>query len=437
VVAAGPGLALAWTGNPSLDSPNDFGVLRTVTVDGSPIDTTHPLFFQPLGTNGRSCSSCHVASTGWTLNPSEVQARFAATAGLDPLFSAHDGANSPLADVSTVNARARAYSMLLSKGVIRMGLPIPAGAEFTLVAVDDPYGYASANELSLFRRPLPTTNLRFQTAVMWDGRDSSPQQGRLPILAPSRAYPIQPQLDLDAANLIADLQNQANDATLGHEQAMMPGLTAGERAEIANFEMNLATAQVSNRTGTLTAQGAQGGPDYLALQSFYVSINDSTGNDVHGNPFNPSAMTLFDAWRGSNDPNQAAIARGAAVFNARCTNCHDVPDVGNRSLDLKIKIGTSNASERYPGLPLYTLRNNATGQVTTTTDPGLALVTGKWADIGKFKVPSLRGLASRAPYFHNGLADTLDEVVSFYQSLFGFRLSDQARGDLIAFLTSL
>jgi cytochrome c peroxidase len=395
------------------------------------------LFFQPLGTNGRSCASCHVASTGWTLNPSEVQARFLATDGLDPLFSANDGANSPLADVSTVDARLQAFSMLLSKGVIRIGLPIPDGAEFTLVAVDDPYGYASANELSLFRRPLPTTNLGFLTTVMWDGRESSDQQGRFPILAPSSAYPIQPQLDQDMANLIADLQGQANDATIGHSQMAVPGLTSDQQSQIVTYEMNLATAQVSNWTWNLTDQGAQGGPDYLALQSFYVSINDSTGNDVFGNPFNPSSMTLFDAWQGSSDPNQASIARGAGVFNARCTICHDAPNVGNRSLDFPIKTGVSDASQRYAGLPLYTLQNNNTGAIIATTDPGLAMVTGKWADIGKFKVPVLRGLASRAPYFHNGMADTLDDVINFYQALFGFQLNDQDRGDLIAFLTSL
>jgi mono/diheme cytochrome c family protein len=251
------------------------------------------------------------------------------------------------------------------------------------------------------------------------------------------SLPIQPQLDIDAANLLSDLQNQANDATLGHARAAMPGLSPYEMAQVANFEMNLATAQVSDSSRMLTDRGAKGGPDYLALQSFYVSSNDLAGGDVNGNPFNPSAMTLFNAWQGADDPNQASIARGALVFNARCTNCHNTPNVGNHSIDLKVRTGTSHPSVRYKGLPLYTLRNNATGQLTSTTDPGLALVTGKWADIGKFKVPVLRGLASRAPYFHNGMADTLHDVIGFYESLFGFTLSDEQRADLIAFLTSL
>ena len=73
--------------------------------------------------------------------------------------------------VSTVAARSTAYSMLSNKGLIRVGIGIPANAEFTLAAVDDLYGYASAAQLSLFGRPPPSTNLGFLSAVMWDERE--------------------------------------------------------------------------------------------------------------------------------------------------------------------------------------------------------------------------------------------------------------------------
>ena len=88
-------------------------------------------------------------------------------------------------------------------------------------------------------------------------------------------------------------------------------------------------------------------------------------------------------------------------------------------------------------LPLYTLTNNTTHDVRQTTDPGRALVTGKWADIGKFKGPILRGLAARPPYFHNGSAATLDDVVSFYNGRFLLGLSVQEHADLVAFLQTL
>jgi hypothetical protein len=118
----------------------------------------------------------HQLNENMTVSASGVQARFEATGGTDPIFRTNDGSNSPRADVSTVDARRSAYSMLLAKAVIRVGIAIPANAEFELYAVSDPYGYAghnaNGNELSLFRRPLPATNLAFLSAVMWDGRET-------------------------------------------------------------------------------------------------------------------------------------------------------------------------------------------------------------------------------------------------------------------------
>jgi cytochrome c peroxidase len=88
-------------------------------------------------------------------------------------------------------------------------------------------------------------------------------------------------------------------------------------------------------------------------------------------------------------------------------------------------------------MPLYTLRRLSNGDLVKTTDPGRAMITGKWADIGKFKGPVLRALASRAPYFHNGLAASLEEVVDFYESRFGLGLTAQDKADLVAFLRAL
>ena len=88
-------------------------------------------------------------------------------------------------------------------------------------------------------------------------------------------------------------------------------------------------------------------------------------------------------------------------------------------------------------LPVFTLVNNTTNATVQTTDPGRALITGKWADIGKLKGPILRGLASRAPYFHNGSAGSLDDVVTFYDKRFGIFFTAQEKGDLITFLNAL
>jgi cytochrome c peroxidase len=410
-------------------------------VAGGTVDTTNP-FFQSLGTNGRACRSCHVQSCGWTLTPAIAQARFDATQGTDPLFSAVDGAVSPNADVSTLEARRSAYALLLTKGLIRVGLPIPTGAEFALVAVDDPYGFAGAAQLSLFRRPLPAANLPFLTTVMWDGRESNPDR-----------------------TLAGDLAQQAIDATLGHAQAAVTPTAAQVQAIVA-FETSLFTAQsVDAAAGDLTAAQGGGGPVALSQQSFFAGINDPFGGNPQGTPFTPDAMTLYPwdagspANPGSTEGARAAVARGQKIFDERtftvsgvgglndllgqpqitatCTTCHDAPNVGDHSRPLALDIGIAGAARRTPDLPLYTLQNLATGATVQTTDPGRALVTGKWADIGKFKGPILRGLPARAPYFHNGSAATLNDVVSFYDARFSIGLSAQDQADLVAFLRTL
>ena len=93
------------------------------------------------------------------------------------------------------------------------------------------------------------------------------------------------------------------------------------------------------------------------------------------------------------------------------------------------------------GLPVFTLQCNhgpLAGQPPfVVTDPGRALISGKCADIGKVKGPILRGLASRAPFFHNGSAATLMDVVDFYDQRFVIGFTDQQKKDLINFLNTL
>jgi hypothetical protein len=425
------------------------GMVRTVTQTGS-IDTTNP-FFQSLGTNGRSCFTCHRPETAWSVTPASVQARFNASAGTDPIFRTNDGSNSPLADVSTVDARKRAYSMLLNKALIRVARPILPGSEFTLEHADDPYGFASASELSLFRRPLPSTNLRFLTAVMADGRETH--------------APFKPPMDagVDTADLVASFKGQATNATLGHAQGASPPSDA-QLQQIVDFELGLTTAQWQDANAGYLGDGdAIGGPRFLADQQFHIGINDVLGADPTLAVFDPAAMRLFDAWQSAHGnaggAARASIARGEQLFDSKpititgvgglndalgipsiagtCTTCHDAPNVGNHSVALPINIGTADAERRTPDMPLYTLRNIKTGALAYTTDPGRALITGAWADIGKFKGPVLRGLAARAPYFHNGMAASLTDVLDFYDTRFNVGFTAQEKRDLVAFLNAL
>jgi hypothetical protein len=301
-------------GSPALQLADDpTGVLGIVNLNG-PTRTDGP-FFQSLGTNGRSCSSCHVAEQGLSLSAIGVRARFDQSHGRDPLFAPVDCANCP----SVKQGDRAGHSLLLQSGLIRVALPLPANAQFTISVVHDPYGCAIVPDpnggqprVAVYRRPLPTTNLAFLSAVMIDGRET------VAPLNNGRTF---------SANLITDLTHQATDATLIHAQATQPP-SASQLSGIVGFEMGLFTAQARDqRAGGLAASGAQGGPFYLAKEDYYPGINDSLGADPKGEAFNAAAMTLFTPWAtlprdgyyrdaGERTDARRAIAAGEAIFNS-------------------------------------------------------------------------------------------------------------------------
>jgi cytochrome c peroxidase len=419
-------------------------VLPASNANGTAFDSTNE-FFQSLGTNGRSCGSCHQPAQAWGINPVEVQQRFNATNGTDPIFRLNDGANSPKAPVATLQDRQAAYSLLRTRGVIRVGLPIPANAEFDLVFTEDPYKFASAAELSLFRRPLPSTNLKFLATVMWDGRESVP-----------------------GAAVRSNLLTQSNDATRGHAEGAVD-LTPAQRDHIVDFENALFTAQITDRAaGDLRLLGGRGGPVNVSTQDFHIGINDVLGADPAApGVFNKNAFNIYDAWAspqsGTGAAARASIARGQNIFNTHviniagvrgvndalfngdlthvlvgtCTTCHDAPNAGDHSVALPLDLGLTDPDKfNTDTTPRYTLRNKTTGATIRTSDPGRSLVDGKWSHVATFKGPILRGLAPRAPYFHNGFAANLTEVVHFYDTRFHMGLTSQEINDLVAFLNA-
>lgn len=236
-----------------------------------------------------------------------------------------------------------------------------------MVSVNNPYGCNEANVISQYRRPLPATNLRFMSTVMFDGRESSPLTGTQQI-----TY-VQPPHNLD--NLIFDLKHQSVDAMTGHAQGDGSRPTPTEQQQIVNFEMALSTAEIiDNLAGRLEAHGAAGGPVPLTTQPFFVSINSSVhfllpqfeqpgGLVTPGDgQFTPAIFNPFGAWASlpGSSP-RAAVARGQAIFNSKpiniagvaginddasagglvsggissltgtCGTCHDTPNVGNHS----------------------------------------------------------------------------------------------------------
>jgi hypothetical protein len=388
---------------------NSAGTIGTHSTEGSVTFTS--AYHTPLGTNGRHCGTCHTPASGWSITPLEVLFAFETTQGTHPLFRAPE-ANNPLADLSTVDARRDAYSMLIEKGVFRRTFNIPATAEYEVIAVDDPYGVATPTRLSTFRRPLVTANLPGIAGVAWDDRTTV------------------------LGDIHASLIAQARGNVTGAQQGTQP--PAPEvLEEIVGFETALSTAQmVIFGAGRLDACGARGGPEHLAAE-------------VRA----PGAFNLYDAWNGlvpgscgsrHADGLRAQIARGQQLFNTAtnsrggtCAGCHNVVNNGSNMNGSLFNVGASDGSRRTPDMPLYTLRNRTTGEIVVSTDPGRAMITGRWRDMNRFKVPSLRALASRAPYFHNGVAETLEDVVQLYEESLGFNFTPAEEADLVAFLTAL
>jgi cytochrome c peroxidase len=484
-VAAASGQELSFIPN-GVFFPNRGGASQTLSTVGGGIDLTGP-FFQSLGTNGRTCGTCHQPSDGMSISADNVQLRFLLTQGRDPIFRTVDGSNcNHSVDVATVAERYAAYSLLRTRGLIRIGIAVPANADYQVASVNNPYGCNESDVISMYRRPLPATNLRFLSTVMFDGRESSAATGTTKILFSN--YP---------TSLLNDLAHQSVDATTVHAQGDGTRPTPTEQLQIVNFEMALFTAQAfGNLTGLSNAKGATGGPLPLVTQPFFISINSSVnflvpqfeqpgGLVTPGDgQFTPAIFNTFEAWAGLPyaDP-RAAVARGQAIFNSKpinitgvaginddvsagglvvggipslqgtCGTCHDTPNVGNHSFPTPLNIGTgdpspSNSSANLGGLDVSYLPSitvcrtdpvtgSPTSNCKTTTDLGQALVDGKFDHVGKIKGPILRGLSARAPFFHNGSAQSLLDVVHFYEKRFALVLTPQEESDLVAFLSAL
>ena len=468
--------------------PDDQGSVQTNTPDPS-INTKNPFFDPSIGINGQACVTCHEPFTGITITVPFINQQFNASGGTDPLFRFNNTANNP----SFGSPTAANYSVFLSHGTARTGKTVPATKNFTVVAanaltnmlfaagdtptnnmfplMNDPQ-HRGTPTLSLFRRPLINTNVNFDSAVLWDGRES-----------------------------IEDMPLQASHAI----QTMLLGAGTDPAVNnaLANFMTGVYTDQTaSNVVGQLTRNGATGGVGNLVALSQSPSrpcVDDPAGNltsfvlavssptlctkvTVGAQP--GGVFSLFDSWASLSPKtfaDQLSVARGQAVFNRTgCIFCHTVPNLGNNAsagapgfkrdgtespsimqtvLTAVQATGSSKEIQRVQEmidrnneLPLYCLRptsdtsSTACGSHATdvvTTDPGRAMVTGQIADAGMFKPPILRNLPVRAPFFHAGVAadspagSAMEHLVTFYNFRFGFGLSSADQADLVNFLNAL
>jgi cytochrome c553 len=435
----------------------ELGVVQSATPDDSL--TVENKFFDPgLGTNGQSCATCHEPDQAFSIALPFIRAKFEATGGTHPLFRTNDTADRPDADVSTVEARRQAFRLKLDLGLTRIARPVgPATRDYEIEpqntarfgpqpSTNDPQA-PGAPRISTFRRPLINTNVHFDSAVLWDGRVATPTP----------------------LNMRAQVQGAAR-------ALLLAGVVTNEDAdEVAAFMTGVFTAQEKDDlAGTLHARGATGGVDNLvALSLDPAAPCTSPRAPATCTPVVPATtgkMTLFDAWTGlrggGTNEARAAAARGQALFNEitnpttgarRCAGCHSVDHLGNNpnpnffvrlNLDsvprmeqlAAVEPRLSAMVDRVRQLPEFCVRRTSSPPGTCddlTTDPGRATVTGLFANIGQFKPPILRGLAGRPPFFHNGAAESLEELVLFYNVRFNFGLTAEQQADLVAFLRGL
>jgi hypothetical protein len=179
--------------------------------------------------------------------------------------------------------------------------------------------------------------------------------------------------------------------------------------------------------------------------------------------FTSNIFNLYDKWAQGDYHEHAvarrSIARGEQLFNTlqipisgvaginddvaagglvaggiplgTCGTCHDTPNLGNHSFPTPLNIGTGDPSPDHPGVNLGGLDLSYLPEITVckkdltgglTNDCKTTLISdrlwsmGSFAHIGKIKGPIVRGLAARAPYFHNGSAATLLDAVNFYET---------------------
>lgn len=140
----------------------------------------------------------------------------------------------------------------------------------------------------------------------------------------------------------------------------------------------------------------------------------------------------FDDWSNNLKNLTPQEERGRQLFvgdKAKCFDCHRMEDF---------------TTDDFRNIGLYNEKE--------LNDAGLYNITKKEADKGKFKTPGLRNIAVTAPYMHNGMFKTLEEVVDYYNNPTQFvkggintdellqqplGLTSKEKKDLVAFLKTL
>jgi len=368
--------------------------------------------------------------------------------------------------------------------------------EWVLMSDYDPYECEldaehglPANLLSVYRRPLPSANVSFlgqdnenplKFDIMWDAREENLRTQFIN----ATLFHGQTTVVPDDTAVTQGVQFQAGMFTGQVRDRVARDLTGGDGSGATGGPKNLwdwrqtsSSPCSTGLSGELVCAGIK--------EKHFVPERVNIGSEL---------FDAFSALVGHNRKQLAkreSIARGETLFDSKvftinfvaglndikgdpdgtepgtCSTCHSNMNVANDTAADPKRLGVMDNSTgvtvmpwtpdfpRFafycatgsipffsnpvtsPNCPGSTPGNDATCDKFITTDPGKGLVNGMCADLGKMKVPILRGLASRAPYFHGGNAATLEAVVDFYNTRFDIGFTKQEKNDLVNYLNSL
>lgn len=417
------------------------------------------LFRKPLpGSNGRSCASCHVPKDNFTLTPEHV-ANLLAKNPNDPLFNRID-ADDPNADTLTFEH--------LKKGLIRVGLVLPQNVD----VIDDAGNIATPSDRKIYVwRSVPSVADTVLTApYQLDGRERT-------------------------------LEQQAQGAITSHSEAGV--FSSQVLRRIAEFQRRVFTSDRSRRVAygaigdvedrlVLNAEETRGRHVYKQVcEACHGGSNKTTIVDriVHDTGFpalRPDGTVIYR----TDAPLPVLVSQPANEFMNVATSFetylaligassheHYTKDVGFPTFRFRFYKDASRRQviaelppmlpdgDPFGNIPLDENNNPIAGPNFSlqayTTDPGRAVITGNPYDFEAFDIPTLRGIAKTAPYFHDNSAKTLEDAVNVYSDHLLARfptlqindgpptddptdpgggleaLSEQQKQDLLAFLRRL
>ena len=365
----------------TLPSFDPTGVVETYNL-AAPTNTATNPFFQSLGTNGRACATCHEPRSAWGVSAQSIQLRFMLSGGTDPIFRVVDGATCSSDDVSTFFKRIKAYQLLLSKGLIRIFLPLPATQlgsnpplprDFEITAINDPYGCTDLSSttptVSVYRRPLPSANLRFLTECP-SGQTSARRcrscgtvgRRRCKVSQSTPRWAMRKRSILQARTQISQIvafESSIFDAQEFDFEAGRAAFAWRDRAGHWRFRSRIFSSASTTRCRrdsipTSSRSTMRGRTSRIRIARrlrgarAIFNTRQFTINGVNG-------LNLF-----STDP------LGATTITGTCTTCHDSPNVGNHSKKLPLNIGVADAIPPVldvSGLPVFTVA------CTDTTGP--------------------------------------------------------------------